>query len=70
MDARETFGANVKRERIRLKLSQEGLGHACDLNMTEVSRLEKAKRDPRLTTIVKLAGGLGVTPSSLLDGIP
>jgi transcriptional regulator with XRE-family HTH domain len=38
--------------------------------MTEVSRLEKAKRDPRLTTIVKLAGGLGVTPSSLLDGIP
>jgi transcriptional regulator with XRE-family HTH domain len=49
---------------------KRGLGHLCDLNMTEISRLEGAKRDPRLTTIVKVAKGLGIPPSRLLDGIP
>jgi transcriptional regulator with XRE-family HTH domain len=70
VDARETFGANLKRERKRLRLSQEALGDLSDLNMTEVSRLERAERDPRLGTIVKLARGLGVPPMQLLDGIP
>ena len=70
MDARETFGANLKRERKRLKLSQEALGDLSGLNMTEVSRLERAERDPRLGTVVKLARGLGVPPMQLLDGIP
>jgi transcriptional regulator with XRE-family HTH domain len=70
VEASETLGANVKRERKRLGLSQEGLGQLCDLNMTEISRIEGAKRDPRLTTIVKVAKGLGIPPSRLLDGIP
>jgi transcriptional regulator with XRE-family HTH domain len=70
VDARETFGANVRRERKRLKLSQEKLGELSDLNMTEVSRLERAERDPRLSTIVKLAKGLDIPPMRLLDGIP
>lgn len=70
MEARETFGANLKRERTRLKLTQESLGELSDLDTTEVSRLERAERDPRLTTIVKLARGLGVPPMRLLDGIP
>jgi transcriptional regulator with XRE-family HTH domain len=70
VDAGKILGANVKRERERLGLTQEGLGHACDLNMTEISRLEHAKRDARLTTIVKVARGLGLSPSQLLDGIP
>lgn len=70
MDARETFAANLRRERKRLKLSQEALGHCCDLNMSEISRLERSQRDPRLATIVKLAGALGIPPARLLDGIP
>lgn len=70
MDAGKILGANVKRERERLGLTQEGLGEVCDLNMTEISRLEHAKRDPRLTTIVKVARGLDIPPSRLLEGIP
>jgi transcriptional regulator with XRE-family HTH domain len=70
VEARETFGANVKRERTRLKLTQESLGELSDLDTTEVSRLERAERDPRLATIVKLAKGLGIPPMRLLDGIP
>jgi transcriptional regulator with XRE-family HTH domain len=70
MDARDTFAANLRRERKRLKLSQEALGECCDLNMSEISRLERSRRDPRLATIVKLANALGIPPARLLDGIP
>lgn len=69
MDAREIFGANLRRERDRLGLTQENLGDSCDLYMSEISRLENAKRDARLTTIVKLAKGLKIPPGQLLDGI-
>jgi hypothetical protein len=39
------------------------------LHPTEVSRLERAVRDPRLGTIVRLAKGLGVTAEQLVAGI-
>jgi transcriptional regulator with XRE-family HTH domain len=69
MDARDVFAANLRQERLRLKLSQEALGEASDLNMSEISRLERARRDPRLATIVKLAHALGIPPAKLLEGI-
>jgi transcriptional regulator with XRE-family HTH domain len=68
--AREIFARNLRRERKRLELSQEALGFRCDLNMSEISRLERSARDPRLATIVKLANALGIPPARLLDGIP
>lgn len=68
--ARATFAANLRRERQRLKLSQEALGFRCDLNTSEISRLERSRRDPRLTTIVRLGKALGIPPARLLDGIP
>lgn len=70
MDAREQFASNLRRERKRLKLSQEALGECCALDMSEISRLERSQRDPRLATIVKIARALEVPPAKLLDGIP
>ena len=69
MEPHERFGANLRRERTRVGLSQEALGHACDIHPTEVSRLERAVREPRLSTIVRLARGLGVPPVDLLKGV-
>jgi transcriptional regulator with XRE-family HTH domain len=70
MDDRATFARNLRTERNRLQLSQEALGFRCDLDTSEISRLERSARDPRLATIVKLARALGVPPARLLDGIP
>ncbi len=70
MDDRAIFARNLRAERLRLNLSQEALGYRCDLNTSEVSRLERSQRDPRLATIIKLARALGVPPAKLLDGIP
>ncbi|HEX3510046.1 MAG TPA: helix-turn-helix transcriptional regulator [Solirubrobacteraceae bacterium] len=69
MDPREVFAANLRRERLRQQLSQEALGESADLDMSEVSRLERGRREPRLGTIVKLARALGIPPARLLDGI-
>ncbi|MBA3560099.1 MAG: helix-turn-helix transcriptional regulator [Gemmatimonadaceae bacterium] len=69
MEARERFARNLRAERERRGLSQEALGHVCGLHRTEISLLERAGRDPRLSTIVKVARGLRVPPASLLDGI-
>lgn len=70
MTDREIFAQNLRTERQRLKLSQEALGFRCELNMSEISRLERSRRDPRLATIIKLARALDVPPAKLLDGIP
>jgi transcriptional regulator with XRE-family HTH domain len=65
----ERFAANLRRARIGAQLSQEELGHRCDLHRTEISLLERAGREPRLGTIVKLAGALKTTPDALCAGV-
>jgi transcriptional regulator with XRE-family HTH domain len=66
---RDQFGANVRRIREKAGLSQEALSGRSGLHMTEISRLERGERDPRLATIVRVARGLEVAPSRLLVGI-
>jgi len=66
---RQQFAANLKRLRQDAGLSQEALADAAGFHPTEVSRLERAVRDPRLSTIVRLARALGITAPALLDGV-
>jgi transcriptional regulator with XRE-family HTH domain len=65
----QRFGSNVRAAREALGLSQESLGQQTGLHPTEISRLERAAREPRLSAIVKLARALNVTAAELLDGI-
>lgn len=69
MDAREQFAANLRAARLKAGLSQEALGDIVDLHRTEISLLERAERDPRLATIVKLANGLSLSPAVLLEDV-
>jgi transcriptional regulator with XRE-family HTH domain len=67
--ARKTFAANLRRERKQRNLSQETLGFRSGLDTSEVGKLERSERDPRLGTIVKLAKALDLPPAELLAGI-
>jgi len=67
--AAERFAANLVSARQRADLSQEELGFRASLHRTEVGMLERGHRVPRIDTLVKLAGGLGVPAGDLLDGI-
>jgi transcriptional regulator with XRE-family HTH domain len=69
MTPQERFALNLRKARTEAKISQEELGYLCDLHRTEVSLLERAGREPRLATIVKLAGALKTPPDELCAGI-
>lgn len=69
MEPRQRFADNLRSARQAAGLSQEALGDATELHRTEISLLERAERDPRLITIVKLARGLGISASDLLKGV-
>ena len=63
------FARNLRAQRLRSGLSQESLASASTLHRTEISLLERGEREPRLSTIVRLARGLGVPAATLLDGL-
>jgi transcriptional regulator with XRE-family HTH domain len=65
----ERFAANLRRHRKAARLTQEQLSAKAGLHPTEISRLERAVRDPRLSTIVSVARGLGVSAEQLVTGI-
>ncbi len=65
----EQFAANLRRHRAAAKLSQEQLAEKTGLHPTEISRLERAVREPRLGTIARLAHGLGIGADQLVAGI-
>ena len=69
MQPHEQFGANLRAARLEAGLTQEQLSDLCGLHSTEISRLERAVREPRLGTIVQVARGLGLPPADLLSGI-
>jgi transcriptional regulator with XRE-family HTH domain len=69
MRAEERFAANLRRLRKEAGLSQEKLSALTGLHPTEISRLERAVREPRLGTMVRLARGLKVELESLVAGI-
>jgi transcriptional regulator with XRE-family HTH domain len=65
----EQFARNLRRLREAAGLSQEQLAHRTELHPTEISRLERAVREPRLGTILRLAQGLGIGIEKLVAGI-
>jgi transcriptional regulator with XRE-family HTH domain len=66
---REQFGRIVAAERKKAGFSQEELGFRAGVHRTEVSLIERGRREPRLETILKLSRGLGVMPATLIDDI-
>ena len=70
MEPRDQFGANLRRLRAAAELSQDGLSDLSGLHPTEISRLERGVRDPRLSTIVRLARALRVDPALLRAEMP
>jgi len=68
----EGFGANVRRVRTGKSphCSQERLSYTTRLHRTEIGKIEQGAVEPRLTTLVILADGLGVTIDDLLADLP
>jgi transcriptional regulator with XRE-family HTH domain len=65
-DYKRVLADNVKQARKELDLSQEALALETEIDRTYISGIERAKRNPSLTLIVKLADRLRTTPAALL----
>jgi transcriptional regulator with XRE-family HTH domain len=60
------FGQVLREQRVSRDLSQEELALAADVDRTFVSQMERGIRQPTITTLIKLAGALGIQPSTLI----
>jgi transcriptional regulator with XRE-family HTH domain len=60
------FGQVLREQRLSRELSQEELALAADVDRTFVSQMERGIRQPTITTLIKLAGALGIQPSTLI----
>lgn len=69
MTVAERFGQNLARLRESAGATQEEVAWRASLHRTEIGLLERGGRVPRIDTLAKLAGALGVPPADLLDGI-
>lgn len=69
MDDIAVFARNVATARASQHLSQTQVSRRSGIHVTEVSRIERGLRDPRLTTLIRLARALEMHPARLLDGI-
>jgi len=69
MRPEQAFGIVLRDLRQVRSMSQETLALESNLDRTFISLLERGLRQPSLTTILQLAGPLGVSPEKLVASV-
>ncbi len=59
------FGRTLRKARRDLELSQEALAGAAGLSAKHVGEIERANKDPRLTTVLRLVDALELRSAEL-----
>ena len=67
MDVRQLLGERILRIRHELGLSQEELAFRCEMQPSHIGFIERGQRNPTLDTLERVALGLGVSVSDLLN---
>ena len=69
MEPKAQVGHNIRRRRDELQITQEEAAHRSGIHPVEFARAERGTRDLRVSTVVKIARGLGLPAADLLDGV-
>lgn len=64
------IGANIRRARVRRKLTQDDLAQTVHTTRQTISNYETGRSCPDVETLQRLADALGVELTELLDGAP
>jgi transcriptional regulator with XRE-family HTH domain len=62
-----TIAVNVKKRRLQLGLSQEGLAEVCGYHRTYIGSVERGERNITISTLEAIAAALAVAPADLLQ---
>lgn len=65
-DWAKVVGANVRRLRLQRGLTQEQLAFEAELDLTYVGGIERGRRNPSLSVLVRIAKALSIHPGKLL----
>jgi transcriptional regulator with XRE-family HTH domain len=68
-EAIQQFGENVRRARRERGWTQEDLSARTGLAVVQISRIERGKREIRLTTLIRLLDAFDLPPEALLRGL-
>lgn len=63
------FAIEIKVARAHLKISQEELAARAGVNRTFVGKIETGVNQPALCTVFRLAAGLGIDATTLIDRV-
>lgn len=67
IELQKLFGENLKRIREKKGLSLRDVASRCDLDNSNISKIENGQFNIQLSKIVELAKGLNIHPKELLD---
>jgi len=65
----QKLGANVRAARKERGWTQEDLSGKTGLAVVQISRIERGRREIRLSTLIRLIDGLEIPPELLLRGL-
>ncbi|QIL42204.1 helix-turn-helix transcriptional regulator [Pedobacter sp. HDW13] len=66
-EIQKKFGFHLKKIRNQKGLSLRAMARNCEIDDSNISKIENGKFDVQLTTIIELAKGLDIHPKDLLD---
>jgi transcriptional regulator with XRE-family HTH domain len=68
-DLPQRLGENVRRARLARGWTQEELADRTSLAVVQISRIERGRREVRLSTVIRLIEGLELAPEVLFEGL-
>lgn len=63
------LGKRIRKLRLEKNLSMDDLAYSCDLEKSQIYRIENGKISSQIKTIKSIAEGLEISLSELLEGI-
>lgn len=67
--AAAVFGEVIRAERVRQAIAQDQFALLANVDRSYYGKLERGERQPSLALILRIAGGLGIPASNILDRV-
>jgi len=64
--AAAVFGEVIRAERVRQAIAQDQFALLANVDRSYYGKLERGERQPSLALILRIAGGLGISASSII----